>query len=115
MGHQLLYGFCRRCNKMWGKRNGKTIFDECICSIMKTCKSSYICETEADSIEKILISNQFNLEQKEWYKAKVISRIEELKPLFNECIKKNIFLGDLDNDINNEWNRLVLMKSKYCL
>lgn len=115
MGHQLLYGFCRRCSKMWGKRNGRIVFDECICSIMKTCKSGYICETEADSIEKILISNDFDSEQKAWYKSKIISRIKELTPLFNECIEKNISLQDLDNDINNEWNRLILMRNKYCL
>ena len=93
----------------------KVIFDNCICSIMKTCKSGHICETEADSIEKILISKEFDDCQKAWYKAKIILRIKELTPLFNECIEKKIFLSDLDNDINNEWNRLILMRNKHCL
>lgn len=115
MGHQLLYGFCRRCNKMWGKRNGKTVFNECICGVMKTCKSGYICEIEADSIENILKSKEFDDCQKAWYKAKIISRIRELTPLVNECIQKNISLQKLDNDINNEWNRLIMIRNKYCL
>lgn len=82
---------------------------------MKTNKSGYICDIEADSIEKILASSNFDDTQKAWYKAKIISRIKELTPLFNECIEKNISLQDLDNDINNEWNRLISMRNRYCL
>lgn len=78
-------------------------------------KSGYICEVEAEYLEKIFISNDFDSTQKEYYKKKVLARIEELKPLVNECIEKNISLQELDNDINNEWNRLIVIRNRYCL
>ena len=115
MGHQLLYGFCRKCGKMWGKRNGKSVFNDCKCSVMNTCKSGYMCEEEIQSIEKILTSDNFDDGQKAYWKAKILTRVNELKPLIAECIEKDVSLQNLDNDINNEWNQLIILRNKYCL
>lgn len=81
----------------------------------KKNKCNYICPIEIESIEKILQSNEWDDCQKAYFKAKIINRVNELMPLFNECIEKNISLQYLDNDINNEWNSIISIRNKFCV
>jgi hypothetical protein len=125
MGHQTTLDECNVCGGLtiltktgWNGHGVKS--SSCVCNIyqykiMKIKNSGYVHPIEADAIESILNSNNFDDEQKAFYKAKILYRISELKPLVNECTEKNVSLQKLDSDINNEWNRLILMRNKYCL
>lgn len=125
MGHKTILDTCNICGGItiitktgWNGHGVKS--SSCICDVYKykltkIKNSGYIHPIESDVIENILNSNNFDDEQKAWYKAKIIHRIKDLKPLVNECIQKNISLQKLDNDINNEWNKLIIMRNKYCI
>ena len=40
-------------------------------------------------------------------------RREELTPLFNECCQKGISMKELSNDLNDEWNEIILTIEKH--
>ena len=78
-------------------------------------KTAYITPKEMEFISFVLSSNEFDAEQKAWYKSNVLIRLNTLKPLVNECISKGLSLDSIDKDLNNEYNELVFLRNKFCL
>lgn len=78
-------------------------------------KTAYITPKEMEFISFVLSSNEFDAEQKAWYKSNVLIRLNTLKPLVNECINKGLSLDSIDKDLNNEYNDLIFLRNKFCL
>ena len=78
-------------------------------------KTAYITPKEMEFISFVLSSNEFDSEQKAWYKSNVLIRLNTLKPLVNECISKGLSLDSIDKDLNNEYNELIFLRNKFCL
>lgn len=78
-------------------------------------KTAYITPKQMEFISFVLSSNEFDSEQKAWYKSNVLIRLKTLKPLVNECINKGLSLDSIDKDLNNEYNELVFLRNKFCL
>ena len=78
-------------------------------------KTAYITPKEMEFISFVLSSNEFDSEQKAWYKSNVLIRLNTLKPLVNECINKGLSLDSIDKDLNNEYNELIFLRNKFCL
>ena len=81
---------------------------------MKTNKSRYL---EPDVLELVELNylTKSDSDQRRYWVNRIINRVNELKPLITECIEKDVSLQNLDNDINNEWNQLIILRNKYCL
>jgi hypothetical protein len=78
-------------------------------------KRAYIHPKEMDFISYVLNSrDEFPESQREWYKSKILTRLNILNPLVDECIKKKIDLSLISNDLNNEWNDLIFIANKHC-
>jgi hypothetical protein len=112
MGHILLYGFCK-CGKMYGKTNGKTVFNDCKCSKMK------FKQMEQKDFEHMAISLQETKEPNtkkqifEYWQKRVNGRLNELAPLITELNKKNISLLSLSKELNEEYLELNNVKLFY--
>lgn len=78
-------------------------------------KTAYITPKQMKFMSFVLSSNEFDAEQKAWYKSNVLIRLNTLKPLVNECINKGLSLDSIDKDLNNEYNELVFLRNKFCL
>lgn len=78
-------------------------------------KTAYITPKEMEFISFVLRSNEFDAEQKAWYKSNVLIRLNTLQPLVNECISKGLSLDSIDKDLNNEYNELIFLRNKFCL
>ena len=78
-------------------------------------KTAYITPKQMEFISFVLSSNEFDSEQKAWYKSNVLIRLSTLQPLVNECIIKGLSLDSIDKDLNNEYNELVFLRNKFCL
>ena len=78
-------------------------------------KTAYITPKQMEFISFVLSSNEFDSEQKAWYKSNVLIRLSTLQPLVNECINKCLSLDSIDKDLNNEFNDLVFLRNKFCL
>lgn len=79
-------------------------------------KRGYIHPKEMDFISYLLNSrDEFDENQREWYKSKIRTRLEILQPLVNECISKGLSLDIVSSDLNNEYNDLIFMRNKHCL
>tara|TARA_R110000851_G_C12630355_1_gene517758 strand:- start:153 stop:386 length:234 start_codon:yes stop_codon:yes gene_type:complete len=70
-------------------------------------------EKELASTISVLRSNEFDEEQKAYFKARVISRLKYLCPLVEELHSKGYFLNEISNDLNNEYNDLIFMRNKF--
>lgn len=78
-------------------------------------KTAYITPKEMEFISFVLSSNDFDAEQKAWYKSNVLIRLKKLQPLVNECTEKGLSLDSICKDLNNEYNDLIFLRNKFCL
>ena len=78
-------------------------------------KTAYITPKEMEFISLVLSSNEFDAEQKAWYKSNVLIRLNKLQPLVKECISKGLSLDSIDKDLNNEYNDLIFLRNKFCI
>lgn len=78
-------------------------------------KTAYITPKKMEFISLVLSSNEFDAEQKAWYKSNVLIRLNKLQPLVNECISNGLSLDSIDKDLNNEYNDLIFLRNKFCI
>lgn len=78
-------------------------------------KTAYITPKEMEFITFVLSSNEYDSEQKAWYKSNVLVRLTKLQPLVNECVSKGLSLDSIDKDLNNEYNDLIFLRNKFCI
>jgi len=117
MGHQLLYGFCKKCSGMYGTQRGKEVFNDCKCDKMEVIeldKRAYIHPKEMDFISYVLNSkDEFSEDNRKWYIDRIRVRMSTVKPLVDECIKNNIDLATLSTDLKDEYDDLVFLCRKF--
>ena len=121
MGHQTQV---KQCDKCKGTIITTRIFNKEIkstnCKCMETQigidKRSYINPKEMDFISYVLNSkDEFDTTQREWYISKILTRLQILQPLVNECINKGLSFDIVSSDLNNEYNDLIFMRNKHCM
>jgi len=117
MGHQTQTWNCKFCGKLyvWNRK-----YKYCDCMeeqvIIGIDKRSYIHPKEMQFISYLLNSKtEFSREQREWYKSKVLTRLNILQPLVNECNNKGLSFAVISSELNNEYNDLIFIKNKNCI
>ena len=76
-------------------------------------KRMYIHPKEMDFISYLLNSkDEFDENQREWYISKVLTRLDILQPLVNECTRRGISFHTVDSDLNKEFNDLIFLRNK---
>lgn len=60
-------------------------------------------------------SNILNPNSSLYWERRLKSRLEYLNPLIKELQDKGINLIELSNDLNNEYNSLIMLRNKYLL
>jgi hypothetical protein len=117
MGQQLFYSFCKSCGGMRGWSNRKTVFNECKCNREKPMYKKME-DKDFELMNFILnstseISNTQKAEQYQYWKKRVVGRIDLLQPLIDELKNKNILLLEISPDLHKEWIELNNVKLYY--
>jgi hypothetical protein len=114
MGHQLIYGFCKKCKGMYGKRAGKQVFSSCKCKIIKERKQME--PNDFYQLNKILNDRGCIVylgDQYEYWKKRINERIVYLTPLMDELKQKGLSLATLSKELHQEWIELLEVKEYY--
>jgi len=61
---------------------------------------------------EILENKDSDNETKQWANNKIQLRINQLSPLFKECSLKGVDLSKLCPELNNEWNKIIMLTRK---